>query len=207
MNEKQTQLIEKLRNYVYKYGVDLTDENLAKLGLTRQEIDQNFSGMEEIARDILLQERLAFESIFDEYNFDGWNAIDILLLVGNEIYNRFFNVSPSVSYKLAKAFPDIFERHRSLRQAFIYEKIKINIEKGMQQGMYKNDISSEMVARMYLAKLNDIHNTEIYPPECFSFATIFNNLIDDVIKAITNPEGWQYYKQRKQLYSILNFNR
>ena len=83
----------------------------------------------------------------------------------------------------------------------------INIEKGMQQGIYKNDVSSEMVARMYIAKLNDIHNTEIYPPEYFSFATIFDNLIDDVIKAITNDEGWQYYKQRKQLYNILNFNR
>ena len=207
MNEKQTQLIEKLRNYVYRYGVDLSDENLAKVGLSRQEIDQNFSGMEEIARDIFLQERLAFESIFDEYNFDGWNAIDILLLVGNEIYNRFFNVSPSVTYRLAKAFPQIFEQHRTARANFIYEKIKINIEKGMQQGMYKNDTSSEMIARMYLAKLNDIHNTDIYPPEAFNFATIFNNLIDDVIKAITNPDGWQYYKQRKQLYSILNFNR
>lgn len=207
MTEELSTLTEKLRNYVYRYGVELSDEKLQKVGLSRKEVDEHFSGMEEIAEIIFEQERISFEKIFDEYNFDGWNAIDILLLVGNEINNRFFDVSPSVSYKLAKAFPDIFECHRSLRQAFIYEKIKINIEKGMQQGMYKNDISSEMVARMYLAKLNDIHNTEIYPPECFSFATIFNNLIDDVIKAITNPEGWQYYKQRKQLYSILNFNR
>ena len=45
----------------------------------------------------------------------------------------------------------------------------------------------------------------IYPPEGFTFATIFNNLIDGVIKNITNEEGRRYYKQRKQLYSILNF--
>ena len=58
-----------------------------------------------------------------------------------------------------------------------------------------------------IAKLNDIHNQEIYPPEVFDFATIFNNLIDGVIKTITNEDGWQYYKQRKQLYSVLSFNR
>ena len=92
-----------------------------------------------------------------------------------------------------------------MRSYFIYEKIKINIEKGMEQGMYKKDISSEMIARMYIAKLNDIHNPDIYPPEGFTFATIFNNLIDGVIKNITNEEGRRYYKQRKQLYSILNF--
>ena len=207
MTEKQCLLTDKLRNYVYRYGVELSDDKLQKMGLTRQEIDENFSGMEEVARLIFEQERVAFEKIFEEHNFDGWNAIDILLLVSNEINDCFFDVSPSVSYKLAKAFPSIFEEHRTLRADFIYEKIKINIEKGMQQGMYKNDVSSEMVARMYIAKLNDIHNTDIYPPEYFSFATIFDNLIDDVIKAITNEEGWQYYKQRKQLYNILNFNR
>lgn len=55
---------------------------------------------------------------------------------------------------LSKAFPDIFEEHMQMRSDFIYEKIKINIEKGMEQGMYKKDISSEMIARMYIAKLN-----------------------------------------------------
>ena len=43
------------------------------------------------------------------------------------------------------------------------------------------------------------------PPEEFSFATIFNTLIDNVIKSITNEEGKAYYKQRKQLYRVLNF--
>ena len=75
----------------------------------------------------------------------------------------------------------------------------------MEQGMYKKDVSSEMIARMYIAKLNDIHNPEIYPPEGFTFATIFTTLIDNVVKNITNEEGRAYYKQRKQLYRVLNF--
>lgn len=207
MTEKKCQLTEKLRNYVYRYGTELSDDKLKKMGTSLEEINENFSDMEDIAKSIFEQERIAFEKIFKEYDFDGWNAIDILLLVGNEIHQRFFNVSPSVSYKLAEVFPELFEQHKLERSNFIYEKIKINIEKGMQQGMYKNDVSSEMVARMYIAKLNDIHNQEIYPPEVFDFATIFNNLIDGVIKTITNEDGWQYYKQRKQLYSVLSFNR
>lgn len=207
MPDKRNLLTEKLRKYVYRYGTEFSDENLKKVGTTREEINEHFSGNEDIVYSILEQERICFEEIFDVYNFDGWNAIDILLLVGNEIYDRFFRVSPSVTFKLAESYPQLYEQHLAARTQFIFEKIKINIEKGMQQGMYKNDVSSEMVGRMYIAKLNDIHNTEIYPPEGFDFATIFNNLIDNVIKSITNDEGWDYYKQRKQLYSILNFNR
>ncbi len=154
---------------------------------------------------ILEYERKCFEEIFNEYNFEGWNAIDILLMVSNEINNRFFNVTPSVTITLAEFFPDIFQNHLQKRSDFIFEKMKINIEKGMQQGIYKRDVSSEMLARMFIAKLNDIHNPQIYPPEEFTFSTIFNNLIDNLIKNITSEEGRNYYKQRKQLYSILNF--
>ncbi|MDR2413422.1 MAG: hypothetical protein LBD64_00355 [Odoribacteraceae bacterium] len=208
MNDNaKCELIEKLRKYVYRYGLELSGENLSAVGASLVEVNREFAGMEEIADAILARERVCFEEIFEEYNFDGWNAIDIMLLVGNEIYERFFHVSPSVTFKLAAPFPRLFDAHLTERSDFIYEKIKINIEKGMKQGMYKNDVSSEMVARMYIAKLNDIHDNKIYPPEGFNFATIFNHLIDDVIRTITNEEGWRYYKQRKQFYTVLNFNR
>ena len=206
MTEQRFQLAEKLRTYISKYGInDFNEEHLQKVGLTLEELKENFTDRKDIVKAILEHERRCFEEIFNEYNFEGWNAIDIMLIVSDEINNRFFNVSPSFTIMLSKAFPDIFEEHMQMRSDFIYEKIKINIEEGMEQGMYKKDISSEMIARMYIAKLNDIHNPDIYPPEGFTFATIFNNLIDGVIKNITNEEGRRYYKQRKQLYSILNF--
>lgn len=206
MTEQRFLLAEKLRNYISRYGInDFNEEHLKTVGLTINELKENFTDRRDIVKTILEHERQCFEEIFNQYNFDGWNAIDIMLIVSNEINNRFFNVTPSVTVILSTAFPDIFEAHKEMRTNFIYEKIKINIEKGMEQGMYKNDISCEMIARMYIAKLNDIHNPEIYPPEGFTFATIFTNLIDNVIKNITNEEGRRYYKQRKQLHSILNF--
>lgn len=206
MNENKFQLAEKLRTYISRYGInDFTEEHLQTVGLNMSDLKENFVNREEIVETILTHERVCFERIFNEYNFEGWNAIDILLLVSNEINDRFFDVTPSVTMALSKAFPEIFEKHKNLRSDFIYEKIKINIEKGMQQGMYKKDISCEMLSRMFIAKLNDIHNPEIYPPEGFNFNTIFTNLIDNLVKSITNEEGKNYYKQRKQLYSVLNF--
>ncbi|MEG0795551.1 MAG: hypothetical protein RR397_03435 [Odoribacter sp.] len=206
MMEKRYILAEKLRNYIAKYGInDLNEEHLRTVELSLEELRENFTDRRDIVKAILELERKCFEEIFNEYDFEGWNAIDIMLIISNEINKRFFSVSPSITIMFSELFPDVFEPHLQMRSDFIYEKIKINIEKGMQQGMYKNDISSEMIARMYIAKLNDIHNPQIYPPEGFTFATIFTTLIDNVIKNITNDEGRSYYKQRKQLYSVLNF--
>lgn len=206
MDDKKFKLAEKLRNYISRYGInDFNEEHLAKVGVTMNELKENFSDRKDIVVTILEYERKCFEEIFNEYNFDGWNAIDIMLIVSNEINNRFFYVTPSVTMVLSTAFPELYEKHKNMRSDFIYEKIKINIEKGMEQGMYKKDVSSEMIARMFIAKLNDIHDPQIYPPEGFTFTTIFTHLIDNLIKTVTNEEGKAYYKQRKQLYSVLNF--
>lgn len=200
------ELITRLRKYISLYGLEeLNDSKLRKVNIDPEQLRQLYNTREEIAERVLYYERHCFEEIFSHYCFDGWNAIDIMLMVSHEIDKHFFEVSPSITFNLSQAFPVIFDNHLLLRSAFIFDKIKINIEKGMEQGMYKKDCSSEMIARMYIAKLNDIHNPEIYSPESFTFATIFNNLIDDVIKTITNEEGRNYYKQRKQLYNILNF--
>ncbi|MGL5684099.1 MAG: hypothetical protein ACRDDZ_13765 [Marinifilaceae bacterium] len=204
MEEKE--LIIKLRKYIAKYGLrELDDKKLESVGINPNDMKNFFNDREEIATKVLLYERSKFEEIFNEYCFEGWNAIDIFLIVSNEIDKHFFEVSPSYTINLASDFPEVFEQHMRLRSDFIYDKIKINIEKGMEQGMYIKDVSSEMIARMYISKLNDIHNPDIYPAEGFTFSTIFSNLIDNVIKSITNDEGKMYYKQRKQLYSILNF--
>ena len=204
--EKEYLLAEKLRTYFVRYGIDeLSQEHLEKVGISMEELNRYFSDRQDMVKAILEHERICFEEIFNEYNFEGWNAIDILLLVGNEINNRFFNVSPSFTITLAEHFPTIFQQHLEERSNFIFEKMKINIEKGMQQSMYKNDVSSEMIARKFIAKLNDIHNPQIYPPETFTFSTIFDNLIDNLVKNLANEEGQKYYKQRKQLHRVLNF--
>ncbi len=205
---QKSTLIEKLRKYIARYDIThFNEEQLKKVDLTLPEVNIHFSTPEEMVITVLATERKCFEEIFSEYNFEGWNAIDIMLIVSNEINQRFFNVSPSVTIRVAEVFPEIFQEHLRKRSEYVFEKMKINIEKGMQQGMYNNAVSSEMYARMFIAKLNDVHNPDIYPPETFTFSTIFNSLIDDLIKSVANKDGRSYYKQRKQLYGVLNFSQ
>ena len=108
MTEQRFQLAEKLRTYISKYGInDFNEEHLQKVGLTLEELKENFTDRKDIVKAILEHERRCFEEIFNEYNFEGWNAIDIMLIVSDEINNRFFNVSlrsPLCYRKLSRIF-------------------------------------------------------------------------------------------------------
>ena len=152
---------------------------------------------EDVLVEKLLQlERDSFNSIFDEYNFDGQNAIDILLTVSSEINKRFNNLSPSYTHNVKLLYPEIYQRHIESRIDFIFDKIKVNIQKGIAQGVYRNDLSIELLSRLYISRLIDLHNPIFFPPEVFSFRLLFEVMFENFIRGIATPEGLQYFCKR-----------
>ena len=208
MDKAFVQIIEKVRKFLVQEGMgDISLDKLESVGISKEDILQYVDSKEELVEKVLEFERSSFVKIFLEYNFEGQNAIDILFIVSQEINDRFEDVSPSVTMEFEKYFPKIYMKHMEHRMAFIFDKIQINVEKGIAQGMYREDLSSEIVGRMYISKLEDMHNPELYPPERFKFGTIYDTMIDSFVKSIATEDGLSYYRHRKQLLSVLSFGR
>ncbi|MBN2597737.1 hypothetical protein [Labilibaculum sp.] len=208
MDKDFIHIIEKLRAYLFKNGLSgFSFDKVKDFGVSPSDVSKFVDSVEELVEKILEYERKSFESIFTQYNFEGQNAIDILFIVSQEMNDRFENLTPSVTMEFESHFPEVYKKHMDERMEFIFEKIKINIEKGMAQGMYRDDLSSEIVGRMYLARLEDMHNPELYPPERFKFGTIYDTMIDQFVKSIGTEDGINYYRQRKQLLGVLSFGR
>ncbi|WP_421920504.1 hypothetical protein [Marinifilum sp.] len=208
MDKEFVRIIEKVRAFLLKNGLkDFSFEKIIDFGVSERDISSFVNSKEELVEKILEYERKSFEAIFLEYNFDGQNAIDILFIVSQEINDKFEHVTPSITMELENYFPEIYAKHMEVRMGFIFDKIQINIQKGIAQGMYRNDLSGEMVGRMYLSRLEDMHNPELYPPERFKFGTIYDTMIDKFVKSIATEDGLIYYRQRKQLLGVLSFGR
>ncbi len=208
MDKEFVQIIEKVRAYLYKNGIDgFSFEKMKDFGVSPSDVSKFVNSVEELVEKILEYERKSFESIFLQYNFEGQNAIDILFIVSQEINDRFEDVTPSITMELENHFPEVYKKHMADRMEFIFDKIQINIQKGIDQGMYRDDLSCEMVGRMYLSRLEDMHNPELYPPERFKFGTIYDTMIDEFVKSIGTEGGISYYRQRKQLLGVLSFGR
>lgn len=169
-----------------------------KLEITREEFDRYFGSKANMVRKLLQMEREAFMNIFAEYDFEGVNAIDILMTVSRELAKRFKEMTASISYSLRKLYPSIYQEHFSERSEFIFNKIQINLTKGINQGIYRNDLSIELLARLYISRLIDIHNPDFFPPDKFSFNTLFEVMFDSFIRSITNEKGLAYYEEKKK---------
>lgn len=198
-------LLLKVRDLSIKHGIrNLTFENISRhLSLDVHELKALVPNIQSLVEKILWYEREAFSSIFDKYNFEGINAIDILLTVSSEINSRFDELSPSLTQDLQSLYPEIYQQHMESRIDFIFEKIKININKGIAQGMYRNDLSIELLSRIYISRLIDLHNPVFFPPEKFSFKLLFEVMFENFIRGIATDEGLKYYRLRiKELKKV-----
>ena len=209
MDNTLTDVLERVRELFFKYGVRSVsmDDICRDLGISKKKLYQLFSSKNELVEKLLELERENFEIIFDTYSFEGVNAIDILLTVSKEVGERFRDVSPSMTFDLKKYYPDIYHNHIEERIDFIFKKIQINLEKGINQGVYRDDLSVELVARLYIRRLIDLHNTEFFPADKFSFHTLFDAMFDNFIRGIANPKGIEYYEKQKRKVNFNKFNK
>ena len=198
MDKKLREIIEKARDLSFTYGIKnmSIDDMCNKMGISKKTLYKYIKNKTDLVEKILEFERERFKSIFDEYDFEGVNAIDILLTVSKEIALRFKDVTPSLTFELKKYYPELYQKHFDARTDFIFEKIKINLTKGINQGIYREDLSIELIARLYISRLIDIHNPEFFPPEKYSFENFFNVMFENFIRGIAKPEGIKYYEKQ-----------
>lgn len=201
MQDERLTLLQSIREIANKKGV--AEISLEKLrqnkSIPKDLLNKYYTEDIDLVTDILTAERNKFEEIFVDHDFDGYyDAIDILFTVSKEMAAKFFSLSPSVTYQWKDIYPEVYQEHIQKRVDFIYMKINVNLQKGIRSGFYRNDVSTELVARRYISRLLDLHDPENFPPEEFSFRKLFDQMFESFVKSIATEEGLAHYEKKKK---------
>jgi hypothetical protein len=198
MKEELVEILKDVRAILIADGArDLNLETIAKkTSHPLAKLHNYFKSDDDLMAQLLDFERHVFKEIFDKNDFDGINAIDIMMFVGEELSKKYDYITPSYSSEIKKYYPNVFEKHFQTRTDFIFEKIRINLTKGINQGMYRSDLSIELISRLYISRLWDIHNEDFFPPDKFSFDTLYQFMFDNLIQSIATEKGLKYYKSK-----------
>jgi TetR/AcrR family transcriptional regulator, cholesterol catabolism regulator len=198
MEDRLKPILSKIRKLALEEGIaNLSIQTICdRLSISRDELLTLVKDEQDLASKVLEFERDSFKAIFDEYDFEGMNAIDILMIVSREIASRYYDVTPAISRLLKQRFPEIYQDHFQKRVDYIFGKIQINLQKGISQGMYRPDLSIELIARLYLSRVIDVHNEDIFPSSQFNFQTIFEVMFESFVRSVATPEGLNYFETR-----------
>ncbi len=99
--------------------------------------------------------------------------------------------------------PQVFEEYICVKKELIIENIKKNIDQGIKEGLYRQDLNKDIVAHLYFKKIEDFHNPELTDLQNFSYENVFEVMFENHIRGIANQNGIEYFETQKKK---LNFN-
>lgn len=197
--EENRPVLENIRRKALSPGLAMlsVDKLSDVAGMAPEQLKALFPSDEVLIDQLLTLEREKFLEIFVRHDFENKNSIDVLMTVSSEVAQKYNDISPVVTRQLQNKYPEIYQQHFEKRINFVASKIRINLENGIRQGLYRGDLSIELVSRLYISRLIDLHNPDFFPPETFSFQTIFNQMFDNFIRSIATAEGLAYFEKKK----------
>lgn len=130
---------------------------------------------------------------------DSNNAIEELFnIMGmtRELFNQFH---PSVFYDLQKYHPEAWQLWVKHRDEFMFEKIKLNLLRGIKEGLFRKDLDVEVMAKLRLAQIELPFNPVLFPPHKYDLKRVQMASLEHYMLGLATLKGHKLINELKHI--------
>ncbi len=179
------------------------DDLCRKMGISKKTLYKYVENKADLLRKINNHIHSQIINAIIELEKTDLNAIDILLEMSKIPGKLFTQINPIISFEMRKYYPQVFEKSTSDRKVLITNSIRKNMDQGIKEGLYRQDLNKDIIAQLYFKNIEDFHTTLGETMKKYSFEKIFEVMFENHIRGIANEKGIEYFEKQKEK---LNFN-
>lgn len=198
MEEKKLEIMERASAVFMKYGLkSVTMDDLAReLGISKKTIYKYFQDKTDMINSIIRLKLDMDKALCINCQQNSENAIDDLIHVSRQVIENIGNINPAVFYDLKRYYPEAWQIMQDHKWGFVLNMTRENIDRGIKEGIYRENLDTEVVARLYVGITDIILNGEIFPWPEFKFESVFREFIRFQIRGMANEKGVTYLQKR-----------
>lgn len=191
MNEELKSILSKVRELYNKYGIkSVTMDDVAReLGISKKTIYEYVSDKDELVGLYVENEILIRQKEICNCFRAGSNAIEELFEISLFMTKIMREQNPATEHDLKKYYPHHFQEILTARRSGIIEYIIMNLKKGKKEGLYREEMNEEIIAKLYLSRVESIHLNDLYSVEEFTSYTIQSELLKYHVRGIATEKG------------------
>ena len=204
MDQKRINIIKSVGRLYHRYGVkSVTMDDVAlDLGISKKTLYQFFNDKETLVREVI-----SYHMENPEFNLNevgSGNPIDRLFALRNHLAGVLKVYNNNLEYDLRKQYPDIYSKFSDFKRQKIFTDTIMNMEEGQKQGLFRNDINTDVIARLLVGRMLFTMNPEqgIFDESELASIDLFDKVMDYHMHGICTEKGLDYYK--KQLNNLKN---
>ncbi|HPH22384.1 MAG TPA: TetR/AcrR family transcriptional regulator [Chitinophagaceae bacterium] len=206
--EVQERILLKSHELFMRYGLRSIslDEIASQLGISKKTIYQCYTDKDALVEAVVDIEILQNEKECASHRALCENPVHEIFLAMNMVHEMLKTLNPSILYDLEKYHPNAFIKFNKHKIDFFGKIVADNIQRGIEDGLYREDIHIDILTRYRIGSMFLIFNQEIFPANKTNIMDVLWQTTECFLHGLATPKGtkliYKYKQQRLKKESV-----
>jgi AcrR family transcriptional regulator len=183
-----------------KYGIrSVSMDDIANaLGMSKKTIYQYFVDKDELVEAVVEADISNMQQDCASVMSDAKDAVHEIILSIDRLLEQFRNMNPMLIYDLEKFHFRGFQKFMEHKNKFLLQLIRNNMERGLAEGLYREDLNVDIMAKFRLESMMIAFNIDLYPPTKYSLADVSKEIIEHYVYGLASLKGYKLIVKYKE---------
>lgn len=197
--EAQEKILKTSLALFFKYGIKhVTMDDIAKeIGMSKKTIYQFYKEKDELVNQLCEIEMHGKETLFNSFSHDAKDPIHEIILISDSMRLMMQNINPIFFLDMQKFYPTAFKRFQFFKESCVYQNVVSNIKRGIELGIYRDEIDPEFAARYRLAQVDLLMFGNAFSFEKISFIKTHELVLDMFVYGLCTEKGHKMLSKYK----------
>ena len=174
------------------------DEIALQMGVSKKTLYQYYADKDELV-DAVMVDEIKFNQgrcLSDKQH--AKDAIHEVFLAIEMMQEMFQNMNPSILFELEKYYPGAFEKFKEHKYSFLYKVLKENVERGIAEELYRDDIDIEILVKVRLETMMMPFNQQVFPKNKYPLIKVETELTTHFLFGLATIKGHKLITKYQQ---------
>lgn len=197
--EVKERILLKSHELFNRYGIRSVsmDDIAAQLAMSKKTLYQYYTDKDELVTavftEVMDHNRVECSANKDKAD----NAVHEVFMAFDMVQEMFANMNISVLYDMEKYHPACYKKYVDYKNGFLYGMIRSNIERGINEEVYRGDIDVDIMTRYRIYSIMLSFNTEVFPNNRTNVVYIEQKLLEHFLYGLATPKGQKLIQKYK----------
>lgn len=197
MEDPHKPLLGRIRDLLFLYGTKsiTLDDIASRMGISKKTIYSCCPDKKNLVDRIVVDYLSSHRADAERVRAESRHAIDEVLQMARLARSRMEQVSPAFLFDLNKYYPDIWARFEQYRTQEIFGQVMDVIKRGQQEGLFRTDLDTEIVAAMHLQHIRLLTEPGQQPRPERPVGDMIRHIISIFLQGIVTRKGLDVMSQ------------
>jgi TetR/AcrR family transcriptional regulator, cholesterol catabolism regulator len=200
MNEQQEKWLRRVEELFLRFGIkSITMDDVAReLGVSKKTLYQFVESKDDLVQ-LVVQRHIEVEKAECHALYArAKNAVEELLLVIENTSQQLSQMKQNIVYDMQKYHRAAWDLMQDYQQKFMYGVVRKNLERGIQEGLYRNDFDPDILTRLHIMSSFQLFDESVFPTSQYSREKIFEEYLLHYLHGILSDKGRKKLQQYQQ---------